>query len=157
MTELAVGVMAPGFKLPATGDAVVDLSDCGGRKVVLFFYSKDNTSGCTAEVREFGELYPEFAASGAIVLGVSRDSVQTHEKFSAKLQLPFQLLSDGDSSVSKLYGVFKEKNMYGKKVMGIERSTFIIDPDGRIGQIFRKVKAAGHAKIVLAAIRSQSV
>lgn len=154
MSEIAIGSPAPDFSLPATGGGVVGLSNCRGQKTVLFFYSKDNTSGCTNEVREFSDLYPEFAAAGAVVFGISRDSIATHEKFSAKLELPYKLLSDADGSVCRLFGVLKEKNMYGKKVLGVERSTFIIAADGRIQNAFRGVKALGHARQVLAALTS---
>ncbi|MDR3588972.1 MAG: peroxiredoxin [Negativicutes bacterium] len=153
MDEVSSGQPAPDFTLPATGGKPVSLSSYRGQRIVLFFYSKDNTSGCTAEVHEFGDLYNEIAAAGALVFGVSRDSLATHEKFSAKLQLPYPLLSDANGLVCRLYGVLKEKNMYGKKVLGVERSTFIIDAEGRIEQAFRKVKAAGHAGAVLAALQ----
>lgn len=154
MSEIAIGSPAPEFTLPATGGGTFSLNASRGRKTVLFFYSKDNTSGCTNEVREFSELYPEFAAAGAVVYGISRDSLATHEKFSAKLELPYQLLSDADGSVCRLFGVLKEKNMYGKRVLGVERSTFIIAADGRVQQVFRGVKALGHARQVLAALNS---
>ncbi|MDR3560268.1 MAG: peroxiredoxin [Negativicutes bacterium] len=154
MSEIGIGQPAPDFSLPATGGSMVTLSEYRGRKVILFFYSKDNTAGCTNEVREFGDIYPEIAATGVVVFGISRDSLVSHEKFSAKLQLPYQLLSDANGSVCRLYGVLKEKNMYGKKVIGVERSTFIIDADGQVAAAFRKVKAAGHAQQVLAALGS---
>lgn len=152
MSELSTSAPAPDFTLPATGGTTVSLSAHRGKKVILFFYSKDNTAGCTNEVREFRDIHPEIIAAGAVVFGVSRDSVAAHEKFSAKLGLPYQLLSDADGAVCSLYGVIKEKNMYGKKVLGIERSTFVIDGDGHIARAFRGVKVAGHARAVLAAL-----
>lgn len=156
MEEIKVGSMAPDFVLPAIDGKMVNLSQYHGQKVVLYFYSKDNTPGCSDEARQFREVYGEISALGAVVLGISRDSTATHEKFSAKLELPFLLLSDTESIVSQLYGVLKEKNMYGKKVMGIERSTFIIDEQGAIAHIFRKVKVAGHAAQVLGILRQKS-
>jgi len=151
--QLTAGQVAPDFTLPATDGSQVTLSQYRGKKVVLYFYSKDNTTGCTNEARDFGALNEAINAAGAIILGVSRDSVETHEKFSRKYELPFLLLSDSDRTVSQLYGVFKEKNMYGKKVMGIERTTFIVDEQGEFARIFRKVKVAGHAEAVLAALQ----
>ena len=153
MTEkVQEGQSAPDFTLPATGGKPVTLSQYQGKKVVLYFYSKDNTAGCTDEARGFRELSAAITAAGAVILGISGDTVAVHEKFSAKHELPFLLLSDADRLVSQLYGVFKEKNMYGKKVMGIERSTFIINEQGVISRIFRKVKVSGHAPAVLAAL-----
>ncbi|HWR43767.1 thioredoxin-dependent thiol peroxidase [Sporomusa sp.] len=151
--QVQEGQAAPDFTLPATGGNQVTLSQYQGKKVVLYFYSKDNTSGCTDEAREFRDMYEAITAAGAVILGVSKDSLETHEKFSAKHELPFLLLSDTDRVVCQLYGVFKEKNMYGKKVMGIERSTFIINEQGKITRVFRKVKVAGHAQAVLAALK----
>lgn len=153
MNEVKIGAVAPDFTLPAVGGGMVTLSAATGKKVVLFFYSRDNTAGCTSEAREFAELYPEFAAAGCVVYGVSRDSLASHERFSAKLGLPYLLLSDDGGRVCGLYGVIKEKTMYGKKVFGVERSTFIIDESGRVSHAFRGVKAAGHAAVVLAAVK----
>lgn len=152
MDEIAIGSPAPDFNLPATGGTAASLSANRGKIIILFFYSKDNTAGCTNEVREFGELYSAFTAAGALVFGISRDSLSSHEKFGTKLELTYPLLSDADGSVCRLYGVIKEKNIYGKKVIGVERSTFIIDAAGRIAKVFRKVKAAGHARTVLEAL-----
>ena len=154
MNELTAGSPAPNFSLPATGGAAFTLSDFLGQKIVLFFYSKDNTSGCTNEVIDFRDLYPGFATTGAQIFGISRDSIQSHEKFSAKLGLPYKLLSDADGKVCQMFDVIKEKNMYGKKVIGVERSTFIIGPDGNLDQAFRKVKVAGHAQAVLNALKA---
>jgi len=154
MTEITQGLPAPDFSLPAAGGTTVALQGLRGKKVVLYFYPKDSTAGCTNEAREFKAAYADFAAADAVVLGVSRDSIKSHEKFADKLEgLPFPLLSDVDETVCNLYGVIKEKNMYGKKVLGIERSTFVIDREGRIVQAYRKVKAAGHAAVVLAAVQ----
>lgn len=153
MTELGTGLPAPDFTLPATGGAEVSLHSLKGRKVVLFFYARDNTAGCSNEAREFRDIYPELAALGVGLLGVSRDSLASHERFSAKLELPYPLLSDSDGSVCRKYGVLKEKNMYGKKVLGVERSTFVIAAAGVVARVFRGVKAAGHAQEVLKALK----
>ncbi|MBC9784016.1 thioredoxin-dependent thiol peroxidase [Heliobacterium chlorum] len=152
MAELITGQIAPDFTLPASNGEEVTLSQFRGSYVVLYFYPKDNTAGCTTEAQEFRDLHGQFQAKNTVVFGVSRDSVTSHGKFIAKQELPFLLLSDGDSTLCNLYQVLKEKNMYGKKSIGIERSTFIIDPDGIITHIFRKVKAAGHAAKVLDSI-----
>lgn len=152
MDSLVVGALAPDFTLPASGGVAVSLAQYRGKKVVLYFYPKDNTPGCTQEACEFRDMHPQLTAANAIVVGVSRDSEAMHDKFIAKLSLPFVLLSDKEETVCRLYDVLKEKNMYGKKVIGIERSTFIIDEDGRLLYVFRKVKAAGHAAAVLAAL-----
>lgn len=152
MPQLETGMQAPDFSLPATGGQEVSLSGLRGSKVVLYFYSRDNTAGCTNEAREFGRFYSEIISRGAVVLGVSRDSLNSHEKFSAKLELPFLLLSDANATVCNAYGVLKEKMIYGRKTMGVERSTFIIDEQGLIRRIFRKVKVAGHAENIIAAL-----
>ena len=136
MDEIIIGAVAPDFNLPATGEIYFSLNANRGKKIILFFYSKDNTAGCTNQVREFGRTLSEILAAGVLVFGISRDSLQAHEKFSAKLELPYPLLSDTTGSVCKLYDVLKEKNMYGKKVIGVERSTFIIDSAGRIAKVF---------------------
>ncbi len=149
MSEILIGQPAPVFNLPATGGTTLSLAECAGKKVVLYFYARDNTAGCTGEAREFAELHADFAALNVLILGVSRDSMITHEKFKAKWALPFDLLSDADGHVCELYGILKEKNMYGKKSIGVERSTFLINEQGVITGIFRKVKAAGHARAVL--------
>jgi len=148
MEEVVLGVQAPDFRLSAVGGDV-QLSDYLGKKVVLYFYPRDNTAGCSNQALGFRELANEFAAMGAVILGVSRDSLASHEKFATKLELPFLLLSDGEGVVCELYQVLKEKNLYGKKSIGIERSTFIIDEKGIVRHIFRKVKVAGHADAVL--------
>lgn len=154
MSEILIGQPAPVFSLPVTGGTTLSLAQCAGKKVILYFYAKDNTAGCTGEAREFAELYADFTVLNTLILGVSRDSITSHEKFKAKLALPFDLLSDTDGQVCELYGVLKEKNMYGKKSIGVERSTFLINEQGVITGIFRKVKAAGHARVVLDALKS---
>ncbi|WP_041314056.1 thioredoxin-dependent thiol peroxidase [Heliomicrobium modesticaldum] len=155
MEELLIGQKAPDFELPASNGKTVRLSQYAGNAVVLYFYPKDNTAGCTLEAREFRDLYDQFVQKKAVILGVSRDSVQSHERFAAKQGLPFLLLSDRDGAVCNAYQVLKEKTLYGKKSIGIERSTFIIDPEGNIQQIYRKVKSAGHAAAVLQALQQR--
>lgn len=149
MTQLTEGTPAPDFTLPASNGENVSLSDFKGRQVVLYFYPRDNTPGCTTQACSFRDHISTIEDKGAIVLGVSRDSLKSHQKFIEKFNLPFLLLSDENEEVCKRYDVMKEKNMYGKKVMGIERSTFIIDAAGNIKKIFRKVKVDGHTDEVL--------
>ena len=143
MNELKEGDKAPAFKA---------LTALKGKTVVLYFYPKDNTSGCTTEACEFRDAHRRLTGKTAVVLGVSPDSAQSHEKFVAKFSLPFTLVPDEDHRICLAYGVWKEKSMYGRKYMGVERTTFIIGPDGRINRIFRKVKPAGHAQEVLSVI-----
>lgn len=140
---------APDFTLKSNDDLNVSLSDFRGKKVILYFYPKDNTPGCTKEACSFRDNINIIKDKGAVVIGVSKDSVESHKKFIEKFDLPFILLSDPDTNVSMQYEVYKEKNMYGKKKMGIERSTFIIDSQGIIRSIFRKVKVDGHVEKVL--------
>ena len=154
MTTLTPGDAAPDFTLPRDGGGEVSLSDLKGQAVVLYFYPRDDTSGCTKEAIAFTGLLPEFEAAGAVVLGVSKDSVAKHDKFRDKHGLGVILLSDEDGDVCERYGVWKEKNMYGKTYMGIERSTFLIDRDGRIARVWPKVKVPGHAEEVLEAVRA---
>ena len=146
---------APDFSLPATSGNTITLSALRGRKVVIYFYPKDNTPGCTNETRDFGTLHADFTACGSDVYGVSRDSLKSHENFKAKLDLPFELISDPDEQACEAFGVMKLKNMYGKQVRGIERSTFLIGEDGRIEAEWRGVKVPGHAEAVLAAVRAR--
>jgi peroxiredoxin Q/BCP len=146
------GEKAPGFSLPADDGSEVSLADLKGRKVVLYFYPKDNTSGCTVEACEFRDTMPRFEGVDAVVLGVSPDSIASHQKFKAKHDLNFLLLADEDHSVAEAYGVWVEKSMYGRKYMGIERSTFLIGEDGEIQRAWRKVKARGHAEQVVEAV-----
>jgi peroxiredoxin Q/BCP len=152
MAAPAIGKTVPNFKAAATGSQQVELKSLRGRNVVIYFYPKDSTPGCTTEGCEFGSLHREFTKRNTVILGVSRDSLASHEKFKAKYEFPFDLLSDGDEALCQLFDVIKEKNMYGKKVLGVERSTFLIDADGKLRREWRKVSAKGHAAEVLAAI-----
>jgi peroxiredoxin Q/BCP len=155
VTAIEIGQTVPDFELPATGDKGIRLSDFRGRKhVVLYFYPKDDTPGCTTEGRDFNELHARLARKDAVVLGISRDSIASHERFKAKYGFAFDLLSDVDESVCTLFDVIKLKNMYGKQVRGIERSTFLIDRDGVLRREWRKVKVAGHAEEVLDALKT---
>ncbi len=148
---LDVGDPAPDFTLPADGGGTVALKDLRGRKVVLYFYPKDDTSGCTAEACAFRDATPRFAGAGAVVIGISRDGVASHDRFKSKYGLPFALLSDAEGTVTEAYGVWVEKSMYGRKYMGIERATFLIDEEGVIRQVWRKVKVPGHVEAVVKA------
>ena len=139
----------PDFELPATGNQRFQLSAFRGHPFILYFYPRDDTPGCTDEGLQFRELHGEFAKAGCAVFGISRDSLASHEKFKAKFSFPFELLSDADEKACAAFGVIKMKNMYGKQVRGIERSTFAIDREGRIAREWRGVKVAGHAKDVL--------
>jgi peroxiredoxin Q/BCP len=141
------------FKAPATGDRTIQLKSLRGNKVVLYFYPKDMTPGCTNESKDFRDLHGEFKRAGAVVLGVSRDSLTSHEKFRAKHDLPFDLLSDPDESLCHQFDVIRTKSLYGRKFMGVERSTFLIDEEGKLREEWRKVKVKGHAAAVLEAVR----
>lgn len=151
---IEAGANAPDFTLPTDGGSSVTLSALKGRTVILYFYPKDDTSGCTAEACAFQEALPDFSGAGAVVIGVSKDSPSRHDKFKAKYSLGFTLASDEEGRVCEAYGVWVEKSMYGRKYFGIERSTFLIDGQGRIARVWRKVKVAGHAAEVLAAARA---
>ncbi len=153
-TALEPGSPAPDVTLPRDGGETVSLADLKGGPVVLYFYPRDDTSGCTKEAIAFTGLLDDFTAAGATVLGVSKDSVAKHEKFVAKHGLKIALLSDEEGDVCERYGVWVEKSMYGKTYMGIERATFLIDGDGRIAEVWRKVKVPGHAEAVLEAVRA---
>lgn len=153
---VAEGNKAPDFELAATGGKPVRLSELRGRPVVVYFYPKDNTPGCTAEGQDFRDLYPRFRRRRTVVFGISRDTLKTHENFKAKHKFPFQLLSDPDEVACKRYDVIKMKNMYGRKVRGIERSTFLIDPEGVVRRVWRKVRVPEHAAEVLAAVADLS-
>ncbi|WP_284162896.1 peroxiredoxin [Frigidibacter sp. SD6-1] len=149
-----IGSPAPSFSLPRDGGGTVALADFAGRKVVLYFYPKDDTPGCTTEAIDFTRLAPEFAAADTVVIGVSKDSVKAHDKFCRKHGLGIILASDEAGDTCERYGVWGEKSMYGRTYMGIERATFLIGRDGRIAAIWPKVKVAGHADEVLAAARA---
>jgi peroxiredoxin Q/BCP len=153
---LKSGDIAPDFTLPTDGGGSVTLSKLAGQKVVLYFYPKDDTSGCTAEACAFRDSFPDFTGAGAVVIGVSKDKVAAHDKFKQKYALPFLLASDADTDVCEKYEVWVEKSMYGRKYMGIERSTFLIDEAGVIRGVWRKVKVSGHAAEVLKAARALS-
>ena len=151
---LEVGDKAPDFSLPDQDGSTVTLKSFKGKQVVLYFYPKDDTSGCTKEACDFRDSLAPIKKAGAVVLGVSKDGKASHQKFIAKYGLPFALLSDEEVTVCTAYGVYKEKSMYGRKYMGIERSTFVIDATGRIKALFRKVKVPGHVDDVLAALKA---
>ena len=153
MSTVTVGKKVPNFVLPATGEQEISLKDLKGKKVVIYFYPKDSTPGCTTEGQNFRDQYNKFKRAGAIVLGVSRDSIKSHENFKAKQEFPFDLLSDKEETLCSLFDVIKEKKLYGKVSMGIERSTFLIDDKGVLKKEWRKVKVAGHVDEVLAAVK----
>jgi peroxiredoxin Q/BCP len=146
---VAVGEEAPDFTLETDEEKEVSLKDYRGKKVVLYFYPKDGTPGCTTEALEFKDVAKQFAKEGAVILGISKDSVKSHQKFKEKHQLPFTLFSDSEAKVLNAYGVWKEKVLYGRKFMGTERTTFLIDEKGIIRKIYRKVKPEGHAQACL--------
>ena len=149
-----VGEKVADIEVAATGDKTLSLADFAGRHLVLYFYPRDNTPGCTREGQEFRDAYKDFTAAGAEILGASRDSLKTRENFRAKQEFPFDLLSDPDEELCRHFDVIKEKNMYGRKVLGIERSTFLIDKDGVLRQEWRKVRVPGHVEAVLEAVRA---
>ena len=153
MSKIEIGKKAPPFSLEGTA-GTWSLEDGKGTAVVLYFYPRDNTSGCTQEGLDFAALNAQFKKSKAVVLGISPDSVASHEKFKKKMAFPFELLSDPDQKMCNLYGVFKEKSMYGRKYMGVERSTFLIDSKGVLRHEWRKVKVKDHAEAVLAAVKA---
>jgi thioredoxin-dependent peroxiredoxin len=151
---LQIGDAAPAFELPATGGAPISLAGLKGRKAVIYFYPKDDTSGCTLEAQDFQALKGEFAEAGTEVIGVSADSVASHDKFARKYGLDLTLASDESLTMLEAYGVWVEKSMYGRKYMGVERTTVLVDRDGRIARIWPKVKVPGHAAEVLAAAQA---
>ena len=153
-TTLKTGDKAPAFTLPRDGGTTISLGEFAGKKLVLYFYPKDDTSGCTKEAMEFNALRQEFAAAGAAILGVSADSVASHDKFRKKYDLAFALASDEEKAMLAAYGVWVEKSMYGRKYMGIERTTILISADGKIARIWSKVKVPGHADEVLSAAKA---
>lgn len=154
VSKVQLGRVVPNFKLPATGEKDIDLKSLRGGNVVIYFYPKDSTPGCTNESCDFKANHRKFRRRKTVILGVSRDSIASHEKFKAKYDFPFDLLSDADEKACKLFDVIREKNMYGRKVMGIERSTFLIDANGKLRQAWRKVKVKGHVEEVLDAVAS---
>ena len=154
MGKVSIGRKVPDFSLPATGDQTVTLSEYQGRNVVVYFYSRDSTPGCTTEGQDFRDRMASFRRRNTAVLGISRDTIKSHENFKARQQFPFELLSDADETVCRLFDVIREKNMYGRRVMGIERSTFLIDDRGVLRREWRKVRVKGHAEEVLEAVRN---
>ena len=149
MSSLAVGDKAPDFSLEADNGQRISLSWLRGKRFVLYFYPKDDTPGCTKEACDFRDLSPELAKTDTLIFGVSADDVASHQRFSRKFELNFPLLSDGQAKVSRAFGVYKKKSMYGRTFDGIERTTFVIDEEGRISHIFPKVKVEGHAGAIL--------
>ena len=149
---IEVGKKAPAVKLEDQNGNEINLADYKGKKVVLYFYPKDNTSGCTKEACNFRDSFPKFKGIKAVIFGVSPDSVASHKKFAEKYDLPFSLLADPEKKVLEAFGVWKEKSMYGKKYMGVERTTVIINEEGKISKIFSKVKVEGHTEEVLSAL-----
>lgn len=154
MTELTIGAPAPDFTLPRDGGGTVSLAAFRGKAVVLFFYPKDDTSGCTAESIAFTALSGDFEAAGAVIIGLSPDSVKSHDKFAKKHSLSVILASDEEKATLSAYGVWVEKSMYGRKYMGVERTTVLIDKDGNLARVWEKVKVPGHAEEVLDAVKS---
>lgn len=153
MSTPKIGRIIPDLKVAATRDKTFKLSELRGQNVVLYFYPRDHTPGCTTEGQDFRDAYAKFKRRNTVVLGVSRDSLESHEKFRAKHKFPFDLIADADEKLCKKFDVIKEKNMYGKKVMGIERSTFVIDEKGVLRAEFRKIKVPGHVTAVLEEIK----
>lgn len=156
MTMAKIGNKVTDIKLASTDDQIIQLSDFRGKNIVLYFYPKDNTPGCTLEGQDFRDNKRKFSARNTVILGVSRDSVKSHENFKSKQSFSFDLLSDPDEKLCKQFDVIKEKNMYGKKVIGIERSTFLIDENGVLVKEWRKVKVKGHVEEVLEEIKKKN-
>ena len=154
MATPKVGNKAPVFKGICTGEENIDLSKLKGKKVILYFYPKDSTPGCTKEGQNFRDLYKHFKKEGTLIFGLSRESLKSHDNFKTKQSFPFELISDPDEKICNQYKVIKEKRMYGRKYMGIERSTFLIDEKGKLVQEWRKVKVTGHAEEVLETIKT---
>ena len=153
MSKVKVGKKVPDFKVAATGDQTIKLSELKGKNVVLYFYPKDSTPGCTTEGQNFRDSIRKFSSRNTRIFGISRDSIKSHENFKENQCFPFELLSDEDEKLCKMFDVIKEKNMYGKKVMGIERSTFLLDDKGVLRKEWRKVKVDGHVDEVLEAVK----
>ena len=152
--KVQVGGKAPAFSIRATGEKTISLKELAGRKVLLYFYPKDRTPGCTLEGQDFRDNHTRFQRYNTVVLGVSRDSLKSHDKFRARQNFPFDLLSDAEETLCDIFDVIKEKNMYGRKVLGIERSTFLIDEKGKLQHEWRKVKVKGHVDEVLNAVKN---
>jgi peroxiredoxin Q/BCP len=151
MAKISPGTTVPEFSLPMTGGGTWSLKEASGKKLVIYFYPRDMTSGCTREAQDFRDLHGAFRKAGAQLIGVSRDSVASHEKFASKESLPFPLLADADEKLCKLFDVIRPKTLYGRKYLGVERSTFLLDASGRLRQEWRNVKVPGHAEEVLEA------
>lgn len=154
MSVPALNKTVADFTCPATGGRSVQLKSLRGNKVVLYFYPKDSTPGCTTEGQDFRDLHARFKRAGTVILGASRDSLASHEKFKEKLKLPFDLLSDPDEKLCRQFDVIREKSLYGRKFMGVERSTFLIDENGKLREEWRKVKVKGHAQEVLESVKN---
>jgi peroxiredoxin Q/BCP len=152
MAAPALNRVVPDFKCPATGDQTIHMTSLRGKKVVIYFYPKDSTPGCTTEGQDFRDLHAKFRRQNTVILGASRDSIASHEKFKAKHKFPFELLSDPDESLCRKFDVIHEKSLYGRKFLGVVRSTFLIDENGKLRQAWRKVKVKGHAAAVLEAV-----
>ncbi|MFC3177727.1 peroxiredoxin [Undibacterium amnicola] len=155
-TDSAIGCLVPPFSATMTGASAFQLSAYSGKKVILYFYPKDNTPGCTTESIAFRDIHTQLLAQNAVIFGISRDSLRSHEGFKSKLELPFELISDPDETLCLMFNVMKMKNMYGKQVRGIERSTFVIDESGKLVKEWRGVKVADHAQAVLDFVSSQT-
>ncbi len=153
MSQVAIEKKIPNFTIAATGGQNISLKDYSGKNIVIYFYPKDNTPGCTTEGQNFRDIHDKFKRANTVIFGVSRDSVKTHENFKAKHEFPFELLSDKEEELCTLFDVIKEKKLYGKVHMGIERSTFLIDEKGILRKEWRKVKVAGHVEEVFAAVK----
>ena len=151
---VTLGKKVPAFKLPATSESEVSVANMKGKKAVIYFYPKDSTSGCTREGEDFRDNYKKFKRAGVEIFGVSRDSLKSHEKFKEKYEFPFELISDSEEVLCKIFDVMKMKNMYGRKFLGIERSTFVVDEAGKLVHEWRKVKVPGHVEEVLAYVKS---
>jgi len=151
---VGVGKRVENFTLPATGDQTLSLQDFRGKHLIIYFYPKDNTPGCTREGQDFRDLYPEFVKAGGDILGVSRDSVKVHTNFKNKHEFPFHLLSDKDETLCNQFDIIQEKTLYGRKYMGIVRSTFLIDADGKLQHEWRNIRVPGHAETVLEALKA---
>ncbi len=152
MSEISLGENAPDFELPVDGGGAFHLADAKGKAVVLYFYPKDDTPGCTAEAIAFTGLADQFAAAGAMIVGISPDTVKSHDRFKSKYELTIQLAADAEKEVANLYGVWVMKSRYGREYMGVERTTFLVGADGKVAEIWRKVKVEGHAAEVLEAV-----